>query len=68
MPRIINWFLRFSIQNPLCIRLIGSASRRQRDMYIRWTYVALLGAVLLLGLLSMTSGSSFSLRDLAAGS
>jgi ABC-type transport system involved in multi-copper enzyme maturation permease subunit len=37
-------------------------------MYIRWTYVALLGAVLLLGLLSMTSGSSFSLRDLAAGS
>lgn len=68
MPRIINWFLRFSIQNPLCIRLIGAASRRPRDMYIRWGYLALLSTVLLLGLLSMTSGSSFSLRDLAAGS
>ena len=68
MPRILHWFLRFSILNPICIRLIGAASRRHRDLYIRSGFVALLAGVLFIGLLGMTSGSRFSLRELAAGS
>lgn len=68
MPRILYWFLRFSILNPLCIRIVGAASRRQRDLYIRSGYLLILAAVLLFGLLSMTAGGMFSLRDLAAGS
>ncbi len=68
MPRILYWFLRFSLLNPLCIRIVGAASRRQRDLYIRSGYIAILASVLLFGLFSMTSGRGFSLRDLAAGS
>ena len=37
-------------------------------MYLRWSYVALLGTALLFGLFGMTSNSNYSLRDLAAGS
>ena len=54
--------------NPICIRLVGAASSRHRDLYIRSGFVAILATVLLLGLLGMTSSSNFSLRDLAAGS
>ena len=68
MPRIIYWFLRFSILNPICIRLIGAASRRKRDLSIRSIYVALLGIVLFVGLLGITATGRFSLRELAAGS
>ncbi len=68
MPRILHWFLRFSILNPICIRLIGAASRRPRDLYIRSGYVAILAGVLFIGLLGMTSSGRFSLRELAAGS
>ncbi len=68
MPRFIHWFLRFSILNPICIRLVGSASRRRRDAYIRSGFIAILAAVLFFGLLAITSGGRFSLRELAAGS
>ena len=68
MPRFLHWFLRFSFLNPICIRLIGAASRRHRDLYIRSGYVAILAGVLFIGLLGMTSSGRFSLRELAAGS
>ena len=68
MPRFLHWFLRFSILNPICIRLIGAASRRHRDLYIRSGYVAILAGVLFIGLIGMTSSGRFSLRELAAGS
>lgn len=68
MPRFLYWFLRFSILNPICIRLIGAASRRHRDLYIRSGYVAILAGVLFIGLLGITSSGRFSLRELAAGS
>ncbi len=68
MPRFIYWFLRFSILNPICIRLVGAASRRQRDLYIRSGFVATLAGVLIVGLLGITSRGSYSLRELAAGS
>jgi ABC-type transport system involved in multi-copper enzyme maturation permease subunit len=67
MPRFLHWFLRFSIFNPICLRLVGTASRRQKDLYLRSGYVAILAAVLFFGLLSTATGG-LSLRDLAAGS
>ncbi len=68
MPRILHWFLRFSILNPICIRLIGSASRRNRDLLIRSFYLGVLAAVLIFGLLAITATGRLSLRELAAGS
>ncbi len=68
MPRFLYWFLRFSIMNPICLRLVGAASRRHRDYYIRSGYVAILAGVLFIGLLGITSGGNYSLRELAAGS
>ena len=68
MPRILHWFLRLSILNPICIRLVGAASSRRRDLYLRSIYVATLAAVLLIGLLGIAASGRLSLRDLAAGS
>lgn len=68
MPRFIHWFLRFSIFNPICLRLVGTASRRRRDLYLRTGYIAILATVLVFGLLFITATGRFSLRDLAAGS
>tara|TARA_B100000959_G_scaffold13689_1_gene13532 strand:- start:203 stop:2026 length:1824 start_codon:yes stop_codon:yes gene_type:complete len=68
MPRFLHWFLRFSIFNPICLRLVGTASRRRKDLFLRSGYVALLAAVLVFGLLLITATGRFSLRDLAAGS
>lgn len=68
MPQFLHWFLRFSVLNPICLRLVGTASRRKRDLYIRTGYVAILAAVLLFGLLAITATGRFSLRELAAGS
>ena len=68
MPRFLHWFLRFSIFNPICLRLVGSASRRKKDLFLRSGYVAILATGLVLGLLIITASGRFSLRDLAAGS
>ena len=68
MPRILHWFLRFSILNPICIRIIGAASRRNRDLLIRSFYLGLLAAVLFFGLMAITATGRLSLRELAAGS
>lgn len=68
MPRFLHWFLRFSLLNPICIRLIGAASRRRRDLFLRSIYVAILAAVLFFGMLGLTASGALSLRDLAAGS
>lgn len=68
MPQFLHWFLRFSVLNPICLRLIGTASRRKRDLYIRASYLAILSSVLFFGLLAITATGRFSLRELAAGS
>jgi ABC-type transport system involved in multi-copper enzyme maturation permease subunit len=68
MPRFIYWFLRFSIFNPICLRLVGTASRRRQDLFLRSGYIAILATGLVFGLLIITATGRFSLRDLAAGS
>ena len=47
---------------------MGAASSRRRDLYLRSIYVAVLAAVLLVGLLGISASSNLSLRNLAAGS
>lgn len=68
MPKILHWFLRLSLLNPICIRLVGAASSKKRDLYLRSIYVAILAATLLIGLLGVVASGTLSLRDLAAGS
>lgn len=50
------------------MRLVSSASCRQRDLFMRSIYVAILAAVLFFGMLTVTAPGGLSLRDLAAGS
>ena len=68
LPRIIYAVLRLTALNPIAIRLVGAASRRQRDYFIRTGFVTLLGVSLLLGLFGVLVSGRLSLRDLAAGS
>ena len=48
--------------------MVGTASRRRKDLYLRAGYIAILAASLIFGLLIITASGRFSLRDLAAGS
>ena len=68
VPRIINAALRLTALNPIAIRLVGAASRKQRDYFIRTGFVTLLAVNLLLGLFGVMATGRLSLRDLAAGS
>ncbi len=68
IPRIIHAALRLTALNPIAIRLVGAASRRQRDFFIRTGFVTLLSVNLLLGLFGVLASGRLSLRDLAAGS
>jgi ABC-type transport system involved in multi-copper enzyme maturation permease subunit len=68
LPSVIHAALRLTALNPIAIRLVGAASRRQRDFFIRTGFVTLLSAILLLGLFGVLASGRISLRDLAAGS
>jgi ABC-type transport system involved in multi-copper enzyme maturation permease subunit len=68
LPSVIHAALRLTALNPIAIRLVGAASRRQRDFFIRTGFVTLLSANLLLGLFGVLASGRISLRDLAAGS
>ena len=68
LPLVIHAALRLTALNPIAIRLVGAASRRNRDFFIRTGFVTLLSANLLLGLFGVLASGRLSLRDLAAGS
>ncbi len=68
LPTILYRFLRLSVLNPICLRIVGNASRRHRHLYLRGAYLALLSGVLLIGMLAVTADGGLSLRELAAGS
>ncbi len=65
MPVILRWLLRLGPTNPIAVRLVQNGSRRQRHMYIRAAYLAVLIVVLLWSLL-LIGGGALSYRDLAA--
>src|SRR5438477_2553449 len=67
MPVFLNWLLRLLPTNPICMRLVQGGSRRMRHLYIRAGYLAIMIGVLLIALISATSSSTVSLRQLASG-
>ncbi|MEQ8768981.1 MAG: ABC transporter permease subunit [Phycisphaerales bacterium] len=69
MPVVLRWLLRLGPTNPIAVRLVKNASRRDKHMYVRSAYLAVMILVLLWVLVVNASGSSLSYRELAlAGS
>jgi ABC-type transport system involved in multi-copper enzyme maturation permease subunit len=68
IPKVLHAALGLTALNPIAIRLVGAASRRNRDYFIRTGFVSLLATNLLLGLFGVLASGRLSLRDLAAGS
>jgi ABC-type transport system involved in multi-copper enzyme maturation permease subunit len=64
MPAFVNWLLRLIPTNPICMRLVQGGSRRNRHLFIRSGYLALMIFVLMFALLGTIVGSP-SIRDLA---
>ncbi len=65
MPAFLNWLLRLLVTNPICMRLVQGGSRRQRHLYIRAGYLAVMIVVVGFALVSTTTGAP-SVRDLAS--
>ncbi|MEM0984024.1 MAG: ABC transporter permease subunit [Planctomycetota bacterium] len=65
MPVLLRWLLRLGPTNPIAVRLVQTASRRRKHLYVRAAYLAVLIIVLLWSLLLGTGGATPSYRDLA---
>lgn len=66
MPHALRWLLNLGPTNPIAVRLVQNASRRQKHLYVRAGYLAVLIVVLLWLLVFRTSPGDMSFRDLAA--
>lgn len=66
MPVLLRWLLRLGPTNPIAVRLVMNASRRQKHMYVRSAYLAVLILVLLWVLVVKATGASLNYRELAA--
>ena len=64
MPAFVNWLLRLIPTNPICLRLVQGGSRRNRHLFIRSGYLAVMIFVLMFALLGTIAGSP-SIRELA---
>jgi ABC-type transport system involved in multi-copper enzyme maturation permease subunit len=63
MPPLLRWLLRLGPQNPVAVRIVQNASRRNKHLYIRSAYLALLILVLLW---SLVVRGAADYRELAA--
>lgn len=68
MPIVLRWLLRLGPTNPIAVRLVQNGSRRVKHMYIRSAYLAVLIIALLWLLLTNTTASTLSHRELAGAS
>jgi ABC-type transport system involved in multi-copper enzyme maturation permease subunit len=66
MPIVLRWIVGLAVLNPIAVRLVQNGSRRNRHMYIRAAYLAVLIVVLLWLLLIGTQGGNLSYQQLAA--
>ncbi|GJM18579.1 MAG: hypothetical protein DHS20C14_07920 [Phycisphaeraceae bacterium] len=66
MPVLLQWLLRLGPTNPIAVRLVKNASRRDKHMYVRSAYLAVMILVLLWMLVVNASGTNLSYRALAA--
>jgi ABC-type transport system involved in multi-copper enzyme maturation permease subunit len=63
MPPILRWLLRLGPLNPVAVRIVQNASRRNKHLYIRSAFLALLILVLLW---SLVARGATDYRELAA--
>ncbi len=66
MPIFLRWLLRLGPMNPIAVRLVQNASRRNKHLYVRSAYLAVLILVLLWAMLGNTPGGNVSYRELAS--
>ena len=66
MPIFLRWLFRLGPMNPIAVRLVQNASRRNKHLYVRSAYLAVLILVLLWAMLGNTPGGMVSYRELAS--
>ncbi len=66
MPIFLRWLFRLGPMNPIAVRLVQNASRRNKHLYVRSAYLAVLILVLLWAMLGNTPGGNVSYRELAS--
>ena len=67
LSRLWLWFWHLLPGNPIFVRVVHGASRRQRHLWLRAVYLGALLTVVLLKLTMSLSGQSGSLAELAKG-
>ncbi len=67
LSRLLAWFWYLLPANPILVRVVYAMSRRTRHLWLRFGYLAILFAVVMVMLLTRSSGGSVSLADLAKG-
>ena len=62
MPKILHWLSNLLPTNPIAVRIVSGGSKRSRHLLLRAGYLAVMIAILLIGLL----GGDSSMKQLAA--
>ncbi len=65
MPAALNWLLGLLITNPICMRLVQGGSRRNRHLWIRMGYLAVMISVVSVALIGSVAAGQASVRELA---
>ena len=53
MPPVLTWFSNLLPTNPIAVRIVAGGSKRPRHLLLRSGYLAIMIAILLLGLLEI---------------
>ena len=61
MPPVLNWLSNLVATNPIAVRIVSGGSKRSRHLLLRSGYLAIMIAILLLGLL----GGDSTMKQLA---
>ena len=51
MPKILHWLSNLLPTNPIAVRIVSGGSKRSRHLLLRAGYLAVMIAILLIGLL-----------------
>ena len=54
MPPVLNWLSNLVATNPIAVRSVSGGSKRSRHLLLRSGYLAIMIAILLLGLRDWT--------------
>ncbi len=67
LSRLLAWFWYLLPANPILVRVVFAMSRRSRHLWLRFGYLAVLFAVVMVMLLTRSTAGTVSLADLAKG-